>query len=268
MSPRIHPTAIVDARAELAEDVKVGPYCIIGPEVRIGPGTELMSHVVIAGRTTIGARNRFFPFASIGQQPQDLKYHGEPSEVVIGDDNTIRENVTINLGTEGGGMVTRIGHRNLLMAYTHVAHDCCLGSEIVMANCATLAGHITVEDGVILGGLSAVHQFVRIGKFAMVGGMCGPTKDVPPFCLVSGGYQPGLSGLNLIGLRRRGFGNEIISELKRIYRVLFQERGSLASRLDHAASLAQSVHGRYLVNFVREAERGVLMHRRGSGPKP
>ncbi|RMG90859.1 MAG: acyl-ACP--UDP-N-acetylglucosamine O-acyltransferase [Zetaproteobacteria bacterium] len=263
MSRQIHPTAIVDARAELADDVKIGPYCIVGPKVCIGPGTELMSHVVVAGRTTIGARNRFFPFASIGQQPQDLKYHGEPSEVVIGDDNTIRENVTINLGTEGGGMVTRIGHRNLLMAYTHVAHDCCLGNEIVMANCATLAGHITVEDGAILGGLCAVHQFVRIGKFAMVGGMCGPTKDVPPFCLVSGGYQPGLSGLNLIGLRRRGFNDEVITELKRIYRILFQGSGTMAARLSQAESLIRSEQGRYLVDFVRKAERGVLMHRRG-----
>ncbi len=258
----IHPTAIVAAEAQLADDVIIGPYCIVGANVSLGSGTELMSHVVIDGHTTIGARNRFFPFSSIGQVPQDLKYHGEPSEVIIGDDNTIRENVTINLGTEGGGMVTRLGNRNLLMAYTHVAHDCILGDEVIMANCATLAGHITVEDGVILGGLSAVHQFVRIGKYAMVGGMCGPTKDVPPFCLVSGGYQPGLSGLNLIGLKRRGLSGEQIRHLKELYRVLLQGSGKMSERLQQAEAMAADVNGQYLIDFVRAAERGVIVHRR------
>ncbi|RMH62926.1 MAG: acyl-ACP--UDP-N-acetylglucosamine O-acyltransferase [Zetaproteobacteria bacterium] len=259
---RIHPTALVDARAELADDVEVGPYCIVGPHVRIGPGCRLMSHVVIDGRTTLGARNRIFPFASIGQVPQDLKYHGEPSELIIGDENTIRENVTINLGTEGGGMVTRIGSRNLLMAYSHVAHDCIIGNEVIMANCATLAGHIVVEDGVILGGLSAVHQFVRIGKYAMVGGMCGPTKDVPPFCLVSGGYQPGLSGLNLIGLKRRGLNAAQIKQLKTLYRVLFRSHEKLTRRIERAESLIEDDYGRCLVEFVRNAKRGLLTHRR------
>jgi len=258
----IHPTAIVAAGAELADDVVIGPYCVVGANVKLGSGTELISHVVIDGHTTIGARNRFFSFSSIGQAPQDLKYHGEPSEVIIGDDNTIRENVTINLGTEGGGMVTRVGNRNLLMAYTHVAHDCILGDEVIMANCATLAGHITVEDGVILGGLSAVHQFVRIGKYAMVGGMCGPTKDVPPFCLVSGGYQPGLSGLNLIGLKRRGLSGETIQRLKTLYRVLLQGKGKMSERLQQAEAMISDEYGRYLIDFVRAAKRGVIVHRR------
>lgn len=258
----IHPTAIVAAEACLADDVRIGPYCIVGPHVSLGPGTELLSHVVIQGHTSIGARNRFFPFSSIGQEPQDLKYHGEPSKVIIGDDNTIRENVTINLGTEGGGMVTRLGNRNLLMAYTHVAHDCILGDGVIMANCATLAGHITVEDGAILGGLSAVHQFVRIGRYAMVGGMCGPTKDVPPFCLVSGGYQPGLSGLNLIGLKRRGLSREQIRHLKELYRILLQGSGKMSERLQQAEAIACDEYGQYLIEFIRSAERGVIVHRR------
>ncbi len=264
--PRIHPTAVVAEGAGIETGVVIGPYCIVGPDVRIDSGTELMSHVVVSGRTHIGRRNRIFPFASIGQEPQDLKYHGEPSRIEIGDDNTLREYVTVNTGTEGGGMITRIGNGTLLMAYAHVAHDCQVGNEAILANCATLAGHIVIGDGAIIGGLTAIHQFVRIGRYAMVGGMCGVNKDVPPYCLVMGGYRAGLAGLNLIGLKRRGFTQDTIRRLKRVYKVLLQGRGPLEERLRKAAApAAEDPHAREMVEFVRAAERGVTMHR-GAAP--
>lgn len=261
----IHPTAVIAAGARIAENVKVGPYCVIDESVVIGDGCELISHVVVTGNTRIGARNRIFPFASIGHQPQDLKFHGEPSEVIIGDDNTIRESVTINPGTEGGGMITRIGSRNLLMAYAHVAHDCIVGDEVIMANNATLAGHVTVEDGAIIGGMSAIHQFLRIGRYSMIGGMSGVVKDIPPFCLAAGGYRPGLAGLNLVGLRRRGFGKERIKALKEIYRLLLQGSGNLESRLAEADAIAgDDADAQYLIEFVRSAGKGLTVHRRDS----
>jgi len=259
----IHPTAIISPEAEVHEDVRIGPYCVVGDDVRINAGTELISHVVISGRTTIGKNNRIFPFASIGHEPQDLKYHGEPSEVVIGDNNTIRENVTINTGTEGGGMVTRLGHHNLLMAYAHIAHDCLVGNEVVLANCATLAGHVEIENGAIIGGLSAIHQFVRIGRFAMIGGMSGITMDVPPFCLTAGGYKPGLVGLNLVGLKRRGCTSETIRRLKEIYRTLLQSRQAVAERIEAAEPLVDNdPYANELIEFVRSAKRGIITHRR------
>ena len=263
----IHPTAIIAEGAQVHPDARIGPYCVVGEHVSIGAGTELMSHVVVGGRTTIGERNRIFPFAAVGGEPQDLKYHGEPSEVIIGDGNTIRENVTINTGTEGGGMVTRIGNGNLLMAYVHVAHDCQIGNETVLANCATLAGHIEIADGVIVGGLSAIHQFVRIGRYVMIGGMCGINKDVPPFCLVSGGYRAELTGLNMVGLKRRGFSMDEVRTLKQVYRVLLQGGGeSLASRLDEARALAgDDPHAREMIEFVAAARRGLVLHKRDAG---
>jgi len=265
MSISVHPTAIVDSKAELASGVSIGPYCLVGPDVVIGENTELLSHTTVTGRTTMGAGNRVFPFSSIGQEPQDLKYHGEDSEVVIGDNNTFRENVTVNSGTEGGGMVTRMGSNNLLMAYTHVAHDCILGDGIVLANCSTLAGHVEVDDGAIIGGLSAIQQFVRIGQFAMIGGMSGVTKDVPPFCLVAGGYRAGLSGLNVIGLKRRGYTLEQVSRLKEVYRALLQESGKKDERLAAARALAGEDENAFsLIEFVSSAKRGLTMHGRDS----
>ncbi len=263
----IHPTAVVAEGARIHPDARIGPYCVVGGHVSIGEGTELMSHVVVGGRTAIGRNNRLFPFAAVGGEPQDLKYHGEPSEVVIGDGNTIRENVTINTGTEGGGMVTRIGDDNLLMAYVHVAHDCRIGNGTVLANCATLAGHIEIDDGVIVGGLSAIHQFVRIGRYVMIGGMCGINKDVPPFCLVSGGYRAELTGLNLVGLKRRGFSMEDVRLLKQVYRVLLQGGGeSLASRIEQARAVAgEHAAAREMVDFVAGARRGLVMHKRDGG---
>ncbi|ATX82334.1 acyl-[acyl-carrier-protein]--UDP-N-acetylglucosamine O-acyltransferase [Mariprofundus ferrinatatus] len=266
MSPQIHPTAIVDAGAEIGDGVSIGPYSIVGANVKIGNNCELMSHAVVTGNTTMGEGNRVFPFSSIGQIPQDLKYHGEPSEVIIGDNNQIRENVTINAGTEGGGMVTRIGNNNLLMAYTHIAHDCILGNNIVLANCATLAGHVEVDDQAIIGGLSAIQQFVRIGKLAMIGGMSGVTKDVAPYCLLAGGYRAGLSGLNLVGLKRKGFNASQVGRLKEIYRILLQESGKRDERLAEAEALLQEGDdvAREIIEFVRSAKRGLMTHGRES----
>jgi len=259
----IHPTAVIADGASIADNVTIGPYCVIGEHVILGEGSTLMSHVVIGGHTTIGKGNRFFPFAAIGMEPQDLKYHGEPSRVEIGNNNTFRENVTVNCGTEGGGMLTSIGNSNLLMAYVHIAHDCHIGNEVVMANCATLAGHITISDGAIIGGMSAVHQFVRIGRFAMIGGMSGISKDVPPFCLTAGGYRPGLAGLNIIGLKRRKFSLEDIEQLKQAYRILLQGPGNMRDKIERAEQELQD-HPlvRELLDFVRQAKRGLVMHRR------
>jgi len=263
MSGSIHPTALIADGAKLAENVKIGPYCVIGEHVSLGEGSELISHVVIGGRTTIGKGNRFFPFSAIGMEPQDLKYHGEPSTVQIGDNNTFRENVTVNCGTEGGGMVTSLGNNNLLMAYVHIAHDCHIGNEVVMANCATLAGHITINDGAIIGGMSAIHQFVRIGRFSMIGGMSGITKDVPPFCLTAGGYRSGLVGLNTIGLKRRKFSLEEIARLKQAYRILLQGSGKMNDKIALAEQeLDDTPIIRELLDFVRQAERGLIMHGR------
>ncbi len=258
----IHPTAVVSGEAEIASDVTIGPYCVIEGPVRLGAGCELRSHVVLCGRTTIGENNRFFPFSSAGMEPQDLKYHGEPSEVVIGDGNTIREHATIHAGTEGGGMVTRIGDGNLLMAYSHVAHDCLLGSRIVLANGATLAGHVTVDDDAIIGGLSAIHQFLRIGRLAMIGGMSGIVKDVPPFTMIAGGYRPGLAGLNLVGLRRKGFGHERVARLKQVYRALFQRDLAQEERIAAARALVEDDEAACcLVDFIATAKRGVTQPR-------
>jgi UDP-N-acetylglucosamine acyltransferase len=259
----IHPTAIIADGASIADDVNIGPYCVIGEQVSLGKGTELISHVAIGGKTSIGKGNRFFPFACIGMQPQDLKYRGEPSRVEIGDNNTFREYVTVNRGTEGGGMLTRIGSNNLLMAYVHIAHDCHIGNEVVMANGVTLAGHIAINDGAIIGGLSAIHQFLRVGRFAMIGGMSGITKDVPPFCLTAGGYRPGLAGLNLIGLKRRNFSMDEINRLKQAYRILLKGPEAMADKIERAEQeLEDHPMVRELIDFLRQAERGVIMHRR------
>ncbi|MDX8402466.1 MAG: acyl-ACP--UDP-N-acetylglucosamine O-acyltransferase [Mariprofundaceae bacterium] len=260
MKTFIHPTAIVDPAAILGEGVHIGPFCTVGPEVRLGDGCHLQSHVVITGRTTIGRENRFFPFASIGQIPQDLKYHGEPSRVEIGDGNTFRESVTVNAGTEGGGMVTRIGSGGLFMAYAHVAHDCILGDRVIMANCATLAGHVEVADGAIIGGLAAVHQFLKIGRMAMIGGTAGVNKHVPPFCMVSGGYRPNLVGLNLVGLKRAAVPQEEIRALKAAYRALLQQGGKLDARLAQAREAAAGhAMALELVDFVAEVGGGVTL---------
>ena len=218
---RVHPTAIVDARAEIDGDVQIGPYCVIGAGGRIGKGCRVHSHAVITGRTTLGEGNVVFPFATIGDTPQDLKYKGEPSELLIGNRNTIREYVSLNPGTTGGGMVTRVGDQNLLMMQCHIAHDCLLGDRNVVANGATLGGHVVIEDFVIVGGLVGIHQFVRIGTGAILGAGSMVSKDVPPYCNATGDRAK-LHGLNLEGLKRRGFDKTVIALLRKAYRIVFQ----------------------------------------------
>ncbi|HEX3412301.1 MAG TPA: acyl-ACP--UDP-N-acetylglucosamine O-acyltransferase [Stellaceae bacterium] len=229
--PQIHPTAIVAPGAMLAETVVIGPYCTVGEDVSLGPRVTLRSHVVIDGRTTIGEGTRLFPFASIGLEPQDLKYRGEKSELVIGRNNTIREYVTINPGTAGGGMATRIGDGSLFMVGAHVAHDCQIGNHVVMANNATLGGHVVVEDYAVLGGLCAVHQYARIGRHAMIGGMSGVERDVIPYGQVMGD-RARLCGLNIIGMQRRGFSREDIQGLRNAYQFLFAADGTLSDRVN------------------------------------
>ena len=226
----IHATAVVDPGVKLGTDVKIGPLCVVGAEVELGDGVELVSHVVVDGRTSIGARTRIFPFATIGLPPQDLKYEGEPSRLEIGADNRIREHVTMNPGTQGGGMLTKVGDGCLFMVGSHVAHDCKIGDRVIMANNATLAGHVEIDDDAILGGLSAIHQFVRIGRNAMIGGMSGVEHDVIPYGLVMG-ERARLNGLNIVGLKRHGFSRAEILALQNAYKLLFGDQGTIAERL-------------------------------------
>lgn len=247
----IHPTAIVEKGARFGARVRIGPYCVVGPYVTLGDDVELVSHVVIAGHTTIGEKTKIFPFASLGQPPQDLKYKGEPTRLVIGSNNVIREHVTMNPGTAGGGALTQVGSHGLFMVGIHVAHDCRVGDYVVMANNATLGGHVHVGDFAVLGGLCAVHQFVRIGRYAMIGGMSGVENDVIPFGSVMGD-RARLSGLNIIGLKRRGFSREDIHNLRTAYRLLFAQEGTMAERLEDVAGLynkSQPVMD--LVDFIR-----------------
>lgn len=260
----IHSTAIIDKGAEISETACVGPYCVVGAGVVLHKGVRLESHVVVAGRTSIGANTTVFPFSSIGHPPQDKKYQGEESALVIGDNNIIREHVTMNPGTEGGGLVTRVGEGGLFMAGSHVAHDCQVGDHVIFANNATLAGHVTVGNYTIVGGLSAVHQFVRIGEHAMIGGMSGVEHDVIPFGSVLGN-RAYLGGLNIIGLRRRGFPRDSIHALRRAYRVLFGEDGSLQERLETVArDFASNTEVMRIVEFLREdSSRNVCLPRVG-----
>ncbi len=226
----VHPTAVVAAGACLGAGTKVGPFCRIDADVELGPNAILHSHVVVAGRTRIGPNVEIFPFACVGHAPQDLKFAGEPSEVVIGARCKIREHVTINPGTRGGGMLTRIGDDCLIMAGAHVAHDCKIGNHVILVNNATLGGHVEIGDHAILGGMSAVHQFVRIGSHAMIGGMSAVESDVIPFGTVMGD-RAHLAGLNLVGLKRRGFEREAIHNLQKAYRMLFGEEGTFKERI-------------------------------------
>jgi UDP-N-acetylglucosamine acyltransferase len=249
----LHPTAIVEPGARLGTGVRVGPYCTVGKDVVLQDGVELVSHVVVAGDTDIGARVRVFPFASLGHPPQDLKYKGERTRLTIGADSIVREHVTMNPGTEGGGGITSVGARCLFMVGAHVAHDCRVGDSVVMVNNATLGGHVHVGDFAILGGISAVHQFVRIGKHAMIGGMTGVEGDVIPYGIVMGD-RARLQGLNIVGLKRRGFSREQIHDLRTAYRLLFAQEGTMAERLDDVAEIygkAQAVMD--IVEFIRGA---------------
>jgi UDP-N-acetylglucosamine acyltransferase len=231
----IHRTAIVEDGARLAADVVVGPYCVIGGEVEIGAGSVLQSHVVVAGRTRIGARAKLYPFASIGHAPQDLKYRGEASSLEIGDDCILREGVTVNPGTAGGGLVTRIGDRCAFLANAHVGHDSHIGNDVILSNNVLIAGHVTIGDFVILGGGAAVIQFARVGPHAFVGGLSGIENDVIPFGMALGN-RAHLAGLNIVGLRRRGFDRDGIHALRRAYRLLFAAEGTLKERVEDVAT--------------------------------
>ena len=254
----IHETAIVDASARVADDCKIGAYSIVGAEVTIGAGTVVGPHVVLTGPTTIGRNNRIFQFASVGEDPQDLKYAGERTHLEIGDGNTIREFATINRGTEGGGGVTRIGSDNLFMAYIHVAHDCFIGNKIIMANSASLAGHVTVGDHAILAGFACVHQFCEIGEHAFVGLNSVANRDVSPFTMAVGNYAEG-KGINKNGLRRRDFSEDVIAALHRAYKTLLRQHGdraqAIASLSDDAKTYAEVAR---LIEFVEKSERGVV----------
>ncbi len=236
----IHPTADVHPDAQIGNDVTIGPFCCVGQHVNVEDGVQFLSHVVVDGITTIGEGTRIFPFASIGHEPQDLKYHGEQSRLVIGKNNVIREHVTMNPGTEGGGMLTTVGDGCLFMMAAHVAHDCQIGDNVILVNNATLGGHVEIGDWAIIGGLSAVHQFVRIGRHAMVGGMSGVENDVIPYGSVVGN-RAHLSGLNLVGLKRRGFSRDTIHDLRRAYRLIFAQEGTQSERITDVAELFPNV---------------------------
>jgi UDP-N-acetylglucosamine acyltransferase len=254
METFIHKTAIVEDGAKIGAGAKIGPFCMVGPEVELGDGCELVSHVAVAGQTTIGARTRIFPFASIGHIPQDLKYRGEPSTLAIGSDCTLREGVTMNPGTEGGGLKTVIGDRCAFLANSHVGHDTKVGNDVILSNNVMLAGHVTVGDFVIFGGGAAVIQFARVGSHAFVGGLTGLENDLIPYGMAMGN-RAHLAGLNIIGLRRRGFTREQIHEIRRAYRLLFADEGTLAERVEDVAGEFDThpfIHE--ILDFIREGK--------------
>jgi UDP-N-acetylglucosamine acyltransferase len=247
----IHPTAVVAPTAEIAASAAIGPYCVVGPKVTLGERVRLISHVVVDGITSIGDGTTVYPFASIGHRPQDMKYKGEPSRLIVGRENQIREHVSMNPGTEGGGMVTRVGNHGLFMVGAHVAHDCLIGDHVILVNNVALGGHVAIGDYAIIGGNSAVHQFVRIGKQVMVGGMTGVENDVIPYATVTGN-RAHLSGLNLVGLKRRGFSREDIHDLRNAYRMLFAPEGTMAERLEEVADqFRDCAPAMEIVDFIR-----------------
>ncbi len=250
----IHPTAIVEDKVELGEGVVVGPHACIRNNVKIGDNTYISANVYIDSYTTIGSDCRIFPSAVLGTTPQDLKFRGEITQLVIGNNTTIREFCMINRGTKGGGGITRIGDNGFLMAYVHVAHDCQLGNNIIIANTVQLAGHIVIEDDVVIGGMSAVHQFVRIGRFAMIGGMSGISLDVAPFCLAVGNRSH-LNGLNLTGLKRAGFSYEEINELKKAYKLLFRSNKTFKEAYEELKN-SPSKNVIHMIDFLKDSSRG------------
>jgi UDP-N-acetylglucosamine acyltransferase len=266
MTANVHPTAIVEDGAQLGEGVTIGPFCMVGSEVKLGENVELISHAVVTGRTTLGARSKVFPFASIGHRPQDLKYSGEPSTLEIGSDTTIREYVTINPGTTGGGMVTRVGSNCLLMIGVHIGHDCQIGNNVILSNEVTFAGHCHVGDYVVVSGHSGAIQFVHIGAHAFIGGLTKVEKDVIPYGTVVG-YPAALTGLNLVGLRRRGFDREAIHGLRAAFRMIFSTEGTLRERVDDAAQLfADAELVQDVVRFIVDAkDRPLTLPRNGHG---
>jgi UDP-N-acetylglucosamine acyltransferase len=257
MKTKIHETALIHQKAEIDAGVEIGPYSIIKKGVRIGRNTKLISHVIVEGGTEIGEGCTFHPFTCIGLPPQDMKYRGEPTKLIIGSNNTIREYVTIHRASVGGDETTTLGNSNFLMAYVHVAHNCKIGSNIIMANAATLAGHVLVEDFAVIGGLVAIHQFTRIGQYAMVGGFSGIGQDIPPF-MVASGARAKLFGPNVIGLKRHGFSDGTINTIKKAYKILFREKRTLKDAIrkvqDDFADSPEIVH---LIAFIEKNKRGI-----------
>ncbi len=258
MSDRVHPTAVISDKASIADDVEIGPYAVIGDDVEIGAGTCIGSHVVINGPTTIGVDNHVYQFASIGDDPQDKKYAGEPTSLIIGDRNTIREYCTVSRGTVQDQGVTSLGDENWIMAYVHIAHDCVIGNKCIMANNATLAGHVHVGDWVIFGGFSGAHQFCRVGAHAFLGMYAGVNRDVPAYLVASG--QPAVpKGINSEGLKRRDFDAEQIRNIKNAYRILYRQGNKLAAAIDEIAELAKDrPELDVFLESLRSSERGVL----------
>jgi len=254
----IHPTSIIHSTAQLADDVRIGPYCVVGQDVRIGAGTELISHVVVGRDTLIGQGNRIYPFASLGFAPQDLKYRGEPTRAEVGNNNTIREYVTINRGTEGGGGLTRLGDDNFLMAYTHVAHDSIVGNRTIFANAASLAGHVEIQDDATVGAFSGVHQFCRVGAHGFIGGYSAVNKDVLPYSRTVGNRAKAY-GVNTIGLQRKGISEESIKAVTRAFRILLGSKLNTSQALERIREEISGVaEVDFLVRFVEESERGVV----------
>lgn len=253
----IHKTAIISPKANLGKDVKVGPYAVIEEEVEIGEGTYIGPHVFIGKYTRIGEGSQVFPFASIGTIPQDLKFGGEKSEVWIGNNNVIREFVTINRGTKVGGGTTKLGNHNLVMAYAHVAHDCVIGNHVILANAATLAGHIEIEDYATIGGLVAIHQFVRVGTHAFIGGGSGIGRDIPPYVLAAGSHAK-LYGINIVGLKRKNFPKETLDALKKVYRVIFRSELLLKDAIQKARrEVASLPEVENFIRFIENSKRGI-----------
>ena len=245
----IHHTSIIDNKSKISENVEIGPYCVIGPDVEIESNSKLHSHVSIKGNTKIGKNNEIFPFVSIGTPPQDLKYKGEKNSIIIGDNNKFREYVNINPGTSEGGTITKLGSNNLLMVYCHVAHDCNIGDNIVLANNVQVGGHVIIEDNAIVGGSCAIHQFSRIGRLAMVGGMTGVLSDVIPFGL-SLGNRNNLVGLNLIGLRRAKISNQDITILQKFYNLVFTNQNFRSNLNNLNADIRDNKYVKIIIDFI------------------
>ncbi len=265
MDAFIHPTAIIEDGAQIGSGVSIGAYCTIGSEAKLGDGTTLEAHAVVAGRTTLGSNTHIYPFASVGHRPQDLKYAGEPSELVVGSGTIIREHATLNPGTAGGNMQTRVGDNCIIMVGSHVAHDCQIGNNVILVNNATLGGHVVIDDHAIVGGMSAILQFVRIGAHAMVGGMTGVENDVIPYGTVIGN-RAYLSGLNIVGLKRRGFNRDAIHQLRNAYRLLFAVEGTMQERLvDVSEIFHDSDLVMEIVNFINaDSTRTICQPKSGS----
>lgn len=257
MAAIIHPTAIIEEGAHIEKDARIGPFSIIGKGVKIGSGVSLMSNVIVEGETEIGDGCTIYPFASIGLPPQDLKYKGEKTGLKIGENTIIREYATIHRGSVGGDGMTEVGSGNFLMAYTHIAHDCKVGNSIIMANAATLAGHVTVEDFVVISGLAAVHQHTRIGAYSMIGGLSAIRQDIPPYVIASG-ERAKLFGLNLVGLKRRGFSDATINELKKAYKMLFRDKLTLNEAIKKVQEeLPYTEEIKRLLDFIKKNKRGI-----------